>query len=137
MPCGDITERIRLSIDNDDRLVSYQFSKKTCGGGIGTETLLEDQLIGQHIDTILGQNDYLSATSNFGADNIDEFLKLKHFHAIQNVIRVFLGLAPGGVGDSCTIAGIEHDHDSIVIDAEIRIDLNAEKVKACDHCGPG
>ena len=137
MPCGDITERIKLSIDNDDRLVSYRFSKKTCGGGIGTESLLDDWVIGQHIDEIIGQNQFAFAATNFSRDDIEEFLKLKHFNAIQTVIRVFLGLSPGGVGSPCTIAGIEYDRENIVIDAEISIDLNAEKVKACEHCGPG
>ncbi len=137
MPCGDITERIRLSIDNDDRVVSYQFSKKTCGGGIGTESLLHDRVIGQHIDNIIGQNQFAFAATSFSRDDIEEFLKLKHFNAIQTVIRVFLGLSPGGVGSACTIAGIEYDRENIIIDAEISIDLNAEKVKACEHCGPG
>ena len=137
MPCGDITERIELSIDNDDRLVSYRFSKKTCGGGIGDESLLDDRVIGRPIDNIIAQNQMAFAATDFSRDDIEEFLKLKHFNAIQTVIKVFLGLSPGGVGSACTIAGIEYDRENIVIDAEIRIDLNAEKVRACEHCGPG
>lgn len=137
MPCGDITEKINISIDNNDRLVSYQFLKKTCGGSIGDSVAVEQQLIGMRINSIIGLTGDAIGLSVNNHNDIDKFLKLKHIHAIRTVIKAFLGLEPGGNRGFCTIEGIVYDGQRTVIDAEIKLDLGTERIKACDHCGPG
>ncbi len=136
MPCGDITERIRLIIDSGDRLVSYRFLKKTCGGSIGPETLHQEDIIGQSIDVIVGREERSFQGMGMGGNDIAEFLKGKHINAIQSAIRAFLGLKPKGNSSSCTIARIEYDKNGTFIEAEIKSELEVDKVKACDHCGP-
>lgn len=135
MPCGDITERIRLTIDSDDRLVSYRFLKKTCGGSIGPETLHQEDIIGQPIDIIVGWEERSFQGMGMGGNDIAEFLKGKHIYAIQSTIRAFLGLTPKDISSSCTIARVEYDRNGTFIEAEIKSKFAVDKVKACDHCG--
>jgi hypothetical protein len=136
MPCGDITEKIELSLGFDNKIDSYRFSKKTCGGAIGMETLLHEYVKGRDIESIIDQNEFGFLQANFAADEIDEFLRVKHFLAIKSVLNVYLGNSPGGVDDSCTIASIEYIEDKIIIRAEINSDLIVDQISACDHCGP-
>lgn len=136
MPCGDITEKIKLTLDNNNRIDSYSLSKKTCGGAIGFESLLLDYVGGQSIDKILGNNELSFLQTDLADEDIEIYLRLKHFYAIQSVLNVYLGNSSGGTGDSCTIAGIEYNDGYIIIDAEIKIDLLADQIKSCDHCGP-
>ena len=136
MPCGDITDSIKLTLDNNNRLDSYSFSKKTCGGAIGLESLLMDDIGGQPIEKIIGSNELLFLRTNQAEDEVEIYLRQKHFYAIQTVLNVYLGKSPGGVGDLCTIAGIEFYDGNTVIDAEIKINLLTEPIESCDHCGP-
>lgn len=136
MPCTDITENIRVTLDQDNRIDSYTLSKKTCGGAIGVESLLLDHVGGRSIDDIIGNHELSFLQPSMSEDEIEAYLKLKHFHAIQSVLKVFIGVSPGGKNDSCTIAGIEYGEGLTVIDAEIKIDLLPDKIESCDHCGP-
>lgn len=136
MPCGDITETIKVTLDNDNRIDSYSLSKKTCGGAIGVESLLLDHVGGLSIDQIIRTDELSFAHTNMAEDEIEQYLKLKHFHAIRSVLNVFVGVSPGGTGDACTIAAIEYGDEYTVIDAEIKISLLADRIEPCDHCGP-
>ncbi len=137
MPCGDITERIELTLDSDDRIDSYTFFKKTCGGAVGIESLILDDVGGQSVDSIVANTEYGFLQFRNVQDEVEEFLRLKHFHAIQNVLRAYLGLTPAGVKEPCTIASVQYDDGKTIIDAEINVDLMVDQIKSCDHCGPG
>ena len=69
-------------------------------------------------------------------DEIEVYLKQKHFHTIQSVLNTYVGNSPGGIGDLCTIAGIEYGSGHTVIEAEIKIELLTDRIEPCDHCGP-
>lgn len=137
MPCGDITEKIRLSIDNDERIVSYQFSKITCGGSIGGDLPLGQPLIGTRLDSIMEMTEGSDRLSGISSSDMNEFIKIKQIRTIKHVIKVYLGREAGGIDNQCTIAGIEYDDQGVTIDAQIKMSLDAGKVQACDHCGPG
>ena len=137
MPCGDITERTKIRIDKESRLISYNYNKKTCGGAVGPESMIIDGLKGKRAEEIIN----LSEIDFFKFDNfenkIDEFLNLKHFFAVKSALKVFLGVTSGRIGDTCTIAGVEYSDDETIIDADINIELITDQIKACAHCGPG
>ena len=95
-----------------------------------------DSVGGLTIDNIIANNELFLRPTKRSEDDIERYLKLKHFSAIQAVLNVYLGQSPGGVDDSCTIAGVEFNGEHTIIDAEIKINLMADRVKACDHCGP-
>lgn len=136
MPCNDITEKIRIVLDRNDRFKSYRLFKKTCGGAVGAESLLSDNLTGLGIDDILRPDKVTSYGKKTSADHIEKFLNLKHFLAIRAALLSFTGKDSAGIGDTCTIAGISYDGDDTIIEAEINIGLITEQIEACSHREP-
>jgi hypothetical protein len=136
MPCNDITEKIRIVLDRNDRLISYRLFKKTCGSAVGEESLLSDSLTGLGIDDILLPDKVTSYGTKTSGNQIERFLNLKHLLAIRAVLLSFTGRNSAGVDDTCTMAGISYDGGDTIIDAEINIGLITEQIEACSHCGP-
>jgi len=138
MPCDNVTELMRIVIGRDERLKSYRFLKKTCGGAVGTESLLLDQFKGRTADQLLALRADIFASGSGQTTDIEEFLNLKHFFAIKAVLEAFTGNGvEGGADSACTIAGISHDGDNTIIDAEIAVGIVTEMIKSCGHCGGG
>jgi len=137
LPCNDITEEIRIILDNDDRLKPYTLRKKTCGGAVGIESLLIDSLAGKAVADLIAVNEFTFQQEHLPEDHIMEFLNLKHLIAVKSVLNAYLGNISAGAGDPCSIAGIESDGEGTIIDADIDIGLMTDKIKSCSHCGPG
>lgn len=138
MPCGDITEEIKVVVDKHDRLKSYSLRKKTCGGAVGLESLLLEKLSGSSVDELLWLNEFEFGQDHLPENHVEEFLNLKHLLAIKAVLEVYTGHASGSVGDSCSVASVRYDDDDdVVIEADIDVELITEQIKACAHCGPG
>ncbi|MCH8205331.1 MAG: hypothetical protein IID09_09210, partial [Candidatus Hydrogenedentes bacterium] len=74
MPCKDVTELLEVVLDGEDRLKAYKFQKRTCGQGVGAESLLIDQLEGRSLEELLDKTaeDFLTEFPIF--DEIEEFL---------------------------------------------------------------
>lgn len=134
MPCSDVTEIIHVELDANDRLVDYYFSKRSCGQGVGAGNLLIGQLRGWSAEQILA-TDAEGFLAQFPVeDELEEFLSLKHFFAIQAVLEVLTGKEPGGKNDPCAAAEISCGDGALVIDGQIEVDLVTEKIKACGSC---
>ncbi len=137
MPCTDITEIIKITLDRDQKLKSYRFSKKTCGGAVGYESMLQDHLAGSSVEHIISLDEHTFCEDNKPDNQIEEFLGLKHLFALQAALRVYAGIDPGSVGKSCALAEIGFDGADTVIDADINVNIITERIRACAHCGPG
>lgn len=141
MPCNDVTELIQVTVDADDRLKHYTFSKRTCGQGVGAESLLIDILGGQSVDYILGLDaegfleTYPLESTHPEDRDLEEFLSLKHFFAVQSALEVLTGKEPGRKGDLCAAAEISCDNGDLVIDAQIDVDIVTDRIKSCGNCG--
>ena len=135
MPCNDITETIRIVIDANERLVSYQLRKSNCGKAVGAESLLLEYLQNRTIPEIL-QLDPDSLRFGYAAkSDIEDFLHLKHLFALQMTFDTFTGgQAGGGKNASCKIAEVSYGSDGIIIEADIAIDIITERIKACGPC---
>ncbi|GMV95366.1 MAG: hypothetical protein KJ052_21840 [Candidatus Hydrogenedentes bacterium] len=134
MPCSDVTEIIQVTLDNDERLVDYFFSKRTCGQGVGAGNLLIEQFKGKTVDELLAYDAERYLAEFPVEDELEEFLGLKHFFAIQSVLEVLVGKEPGGKGDPCAAAEISYEDGQLVIDGQIEVDLVTEKIKSCGGC---
>jgi hypothetical protein len=137
MPCGDVTELIDLTLDQEHRISAYRLSKKTCGGAVGLESFLLGEIGGLSANQIAEAEDRACRSPGASRKNIEEFLKWKHFNAVRSVIRAYFGMSGCGVGDACTISTIDYDDNQTMISAEINVDLMVEEIESCSHCGPG
>ena len=134
MPCSDVTERISLELDDDSRLLHYAFSKRTCGQGVGRESLLLDQLHGRPAEDLLEYEagDYL-AEFPIGEELL-EFLSLKHLYAIKSALEVFCGVAAGGKHDEFAVSDIAYADGRWTIHGNIAVDLVTDRIKSCGNC---
>ena len=134
MPCNNLVEQIRLTLDDRDRLTGYRFIKQTCGQGVGARSLLTEFLLGLSVDELLHiDSDRLLAVCR-PEEDISRFLHLKHLFAIQSVLEVYTGRSNGASKSLCAVAEIGDDQGQVVIDADIDVGLVADKIKACDGC---
>ena len=135
MPCRDVTELIQIVLDDQDRLKSYRFVKRTCGRGVGLDSLLIDVLGGRTIDVILSITPERFLKEFSVQEPIEEFLGLKHLIAIQSALEVLTGRAAGGPNELCAAAEISFEDGETVIRARISVDLVTEEIKSCGSCG--
>ncbi|GMV99240.1 MAG: hypothetical protein AMXMBFR84_03790 [Candidatus Hydrogenedentota bacterium] len=139
MPCSDVTEIIQVTIDENDRLKDYFFSKRTCGQGVGAGNLLLAFMSNWSIDEILRADaehviDHYPFSDDIDTE-LEEFLVLKHFFAVQSVLEVLTGRDAGGKESSCAAAEIAYEaNGDIIITGQIDVDLVTEKIKACGNC---
>jgi hypothetical protein len=134
MPCSDVTELIRVVVDSNDVLKDYRFVKRTCGQGVGVDTLLLDQLAGQTVEAILAIEPEAFLEAHPVEDPIEEFLNLKHLIAVQSALEVLIGRARGGPKDICAAAEIGCEGNDTVLDARISIELMTQKIESCGNC---
>ena len=134
MPCKDVTEIIDVVLDAEDRLKFYSFRKRTCGQGVGVDTLLMDVLGGMEADALLAisPDEFLETWPS--AEPIEEFLGLKHLIALQSSIAVLLGQEGGGPGSICATAEVSFEDGDTTITSFIALDLVEEKIKSCGNC---
>lgn len=134
MPCTDVTEIVQVALDEHDRLHRYAFTKRTCGQGVGVVSLLIDDLRGLSVDEVLAIEPAALLARHPSDDALEEFLTLKHLFAVQGALEVLTGREPGGPADVCAAAEIIYDEGECVIEAEIKVDLVTDKIKACGGC---
>lgn len=135
MPCKDLTELIRVTLDQNDRLTDYCFAKRSCGQGIGGNALLLDKLKGSSLAALLEYTAEGFLDEFPPAEEIDEFLSLKHLFALQSALEVLTGKEPGRRGDPFAAGEITYDQDETIVQGRIHIDLLTEKIEACGGCG--
>src|SRR5690606_17313894 len=117
------------------RLADYNFSKRTCGQGVGAAALLIDQLRGRSADELL-QKTAAEFLAEFPiADPVEEFLSLKHLFAIQGALEVYAGVEAGRASDAFAVAGIEYGEDTTRIRGRIDVDIVTDRIKSCGGCG--
>ena len=134
MPCDNVTEKIRLVIDKDDRLVSYKLVKKSCNGLLGQESMLIDLLKDKTTKQILAVDAAAFRNSYSAQSDVEEFIALKHFFAIKSALEAVIGNTPGGADSSCAIAQVNYDNGNLIVEADIAVDIVTEKIRACGIC---
>jgi len=134
MPCKDVTEMLSLCVDAQDCLKEYRFIKRTCGQGVGMDTLLMEHLRGRGVEEILALTPEEFMDTYEAEEELEEFLALKHLIAVQSVLEVLIGKSSGGAGEMCAAAEIIFDNDETLIEARINVELVTEKIKSCGNC---
>lgn len=134
MPCSDVTEHILVVVDDEDRLKSYEFTKRTCGQGVGAAGLLQEILGGMRVEAILAITPDAFVHDHPVAEPIEEFLGLKHLIAVQSALEVLVGTSSGGPDAICAAAEISFEDGETVIFGRIAVDLVTEKISSCGAC---
>lgn len=119
MPCSDSSSSIFIKLDPQERFVSFEFAKITCGREIAAETEFCKYLKGKTLDQIL-EISYLSLLADLKlTDEESKFILYLEFDALRAAIVQYLGQAREGIDfERCQITSITENEAGIEI-AEI------------------
>lgn len=134
MPCNDITDQLKLSLDNNEKIIAYSLTKKVCGGEVGEKSLISDWLANKSTSEIVRTEiEQLLAEHTYRTDK-REYLIIKHFLAIKAGLQILSGEKSGGVNDYCTVDSIEYSPEGIDLIAQISVNGISDEIKACGSC---
>ena len=134
MPCTDVTEVLQVRLDADDRVVSYELSKRTCGRAVGEASLLADWAAGQTAAHLAAVDlDAFLHGRTFPSEE-EEYLAFKHFFALRLGMGVYVGEIAGRASDPCSIARLAYGEDETDFEAEIDVQILTDRIKSCGRC---
>lgn len=135
MPCNDVTEVLKITLDTQDRVSFYSLTKRTCGGTVGNPSLLRPWIENRTTQEILAAsvNEVLSTLPPLS--DTWEFLAQKHLLAVQCGLATMLGRLPGLPADLCAVESVSSGPKGIKMTAHLKVDMLTEAIPACGGCG--
>lgn len=135
MPCKDITDHLRIRLDNQDKITRYALRKLSCGGAVGNQSLIIDWLENKTAEEVLSAAPEEILNSHNVTDEIEEYLLLKHFLAVKAGLSIMLGRESGSVDDYCRLEAIRSSPQGTEIIAQIAVEGMTAEIQACGRCG--
>ncbi len=132
MPCNDSSSSIWIRLDHEERFLSFQFAKITCGSEIAGQTGFSKYLIGKTLDEVL-QVPYLQAISDLNLQEEEaKFVLHLEWDALRAAIAQYLGKEEEGIdAERCKITSITHDDHGIEIAEVVLPPKTLPKIIAC------
>lgn len=135
MPCTDVTELLTLTLDNADRVVSYELTKQTCGGAVAGRGLIRDWVKLRPVSEVVALQPATVLAESHRKGTVNEYLTLKHLFSIQAALASYQGQTSNHEPGLLQIESIDHGPDDTRIQARIKLDVLTEKIRACGLCG--
>ena len=131
MPCKDTTSKITVFLDNNDRLVDFDFSKITCSKEIGGGTGYFEFCKGKSIDEIL-KIDFQTPLDKLKPKNDeDQFFLFLEWDALRTSISQYLGDASNIDHNRYQVASITCDEAGVAIVQIIRPPEKMPRIISC------
>ena len=120
MPCKDTASKVTVLLDNEDRLVDFDFSKITCSKEIGGGTGYFEYCKGKSIDEII-QFDFQEPLEFLSpATSEEQFFLYLEWDALRTSIAQYLGDASNVDQSRYQVASITGDNLGTTIVQVIR-----------------
>ena len=133
MPCSDSSSSIAICLDKNERFVSFDFAKITCGREITGSTGFEKFCIGKTFQDILdvGYADLLR-TLNLTAEE-EQYILYLEWDALRSAIAQYLGADIEGIDrDRCKVTSVTYDETGIEIAEVILPPQGMPKILPCN-----
>ena len=91
MPCSDSSSSINLKLDSDEKFISFEFAKITCGREITAETGYSKYCVGKSIEHILQFPCNQVLTDLNLKTEEDQFILYLEWDALRTAIAKYLG----------------------------------------------
>ncbi len=132
MPCSDSSSSIFIKLDHEERFVTFQFAKITCGREITAETAFSKYLKGKTLDEIIAIP-YLKAVSDLHlTDDEAKFVLHLEWDALRAAIAQYLGREEEGIDfNRCMITSIEENDSGIEIAEVVLPPKHMPKILPC------
>jgi hypothetical protein len=132
MPCSDSSSSIFIKLDHEERFVSFQFAKITCGREITGETAFSKYLKGKTLDEIL-KLPYMQAVQDLNlSDDEAKFVLHLEWDALRAAVAQYLGREDEGIDfNRCMITSIAENEDGIEIAEVVLPPQHMPKILPC------
>ncbi len=134
MPCNDISDTIRIKINNENKITRYSLTKRTCGGEVGSETLILDWLKNYTVDELINVSAEKFLNDHPTDDEVIEYVLLKQFIAVRSSVATILGKESGGKDSFCTVDTLTYSEKGIVLTAYLNTDAITAEIESCGGC---
>ena len=133
MPCSDSSSGLNITLDNQERMVKFDFAKITCSSAISADTGLSVLCRGKTLTEILELDFYvLRSVLNLSEDEEKQFILYLELDALKSGIAQYSGIDHPSVDtDRCRITSIEHTEDCIEIAQVILPPKELPKIMPC------
>ena len=131
MPCNDLTEKIKISLDNNNRVVNYSLTKRSCQFAVWDESLIIEWVKNRSLDEILKTSLESFLEVNPINSDTEKSMLIKHFESIQHVLEIVAGKSEGTTADICVIESINCEPEGMKITAFINLRLKTKNVISC------
>jgi len=131
MPCKDTTSKVTVNLNNEDRLVDFDFSKITCSKEIGGGTGYFEFCKGKSAEEIIRLDfqeplDFLNPKTNE-----DQFFLYLEWDALRTSITQYLGYVSDIDQNRYQVASITCDEKGTTIVQVIRPPEQMPKIISC------
>ena len=132
MPCSDSSSSIALRLDTDEKFVSFDFAKITCGREIGGNTGYSKYCVGKNLNDILAIS-FTEAVHHLGIKEEEEqYVLYLEWDALRSAIAQYLGIEKEGIDrDRCKITSIDYDERGVEIAQVILPPKELPKILPC------
>ena len=133
MPCNDSSSSIFIKLDPQERFISFEFAKVTCGREITDQTEFCKYLKGKTLDQIL-EISYLNLLKDLEiTDEESKFILYLEFDALRAAIVQYLGEAKEGIDfERCQITSITENETGIEITEIVLPPKEMPKILPCN-----
>ena len=134
MPCSDSSSSIAIRLDHEERLVSFDFAKITCGREIDAKTDYQKYCQGRSLTEILSLKfSQIVRDLNLQIDEERQFVVYLEWDALRTAIAEYLGIETDGIDRTrCKITSIAHDEKGIEIAEVILPPAQMPKILPCN-----
>jgi len=131
MPCKDTTSQISIVLNQNDKLMNFEYSKMTCNKEIGGNTGFRDYCLGKDIETLskLEFNDLVADLNLQDPDK--QFLLFLEWSALGVALDQYQGILIPKDNDRYQIATIAYESDHVEIKQMVLAPSQMPKIIPC------
>ena len=132
MPCSDSSSSISIRLDPEEKFVSFEYAKITCGREINGGTNFSNYCKGKELSEILKTpfaqvNNAINPT-----DEETQFILYLEWDALRSAVAQYLGADEADIDkDRCRITSIDYNEEGIEIAQVILPPKELPKILPC------
>ena len=132
MPCSDSSSSIAISLDKEEKFVSFDFAKITCGREITGSTGFEKFCIGKTLQDILNVGFTELVQSLKLTAEEEQYILYLEWDALRSAIAQYLGVDLEGIDrERCKVTSVTYDETGIEIAEVIYPPKSMPKILPC------
>jgi|TARA_B100001750_G_C15461223_1_gene574429 hypothetical protein len=131
MPCKDTTSQISIVLDQNDKLLDFEYSKMTCNKEIGGNTGFREYCLGKSIET-LSKLEFSDLVADLNIqDQEKQFLFFLEWSALGVALDQYQGRLTPKDDDRYQIATIAYESDRVEIKQNVLAPSQMPKIIPC------